>query len=94
MKITVTGTATKLPTLLWGKRYTNLTEDKEVKFYRFTIQNLGKINVFIEIWEDATVDEWYKLYPWNEVEIQTNNINKISFISESWSNDNIRIITT
>lgn len=94
MKITVKTTATKLPDLLWGKRYTRLTDDKEIKFYRFTIQNLWKINVYIENWEDATIDEWYKLLPWNEVEIKSNNINKISFISELEENTNIRIITT
>lgn len=94
MLISVPTTATRLPALLWGKRYARLTQDKEILFYRFTIQNLWKINVFIENWEDATVDEWYKLHPWNEVEIKTNNINLISFIAEDKANDNIRIITT
>lgn len=94
MKITVTTTAKKLPALLWWKRYDRLTEDKEELFYRFTIQNLWKINIFIENWEDATVDEWYKIFPWNAVEIKTNNINRISLIAELKDNDNVRIITT
>lgn len=94
MKISVTTTPQTLPKLFWGKRYAKFTEDKEILFYRFTIQNLWKTNIYIENWEDASIDQWYKLFPWNDVEIKTNNIHRISFISENQTNNEIRIITT
>jgi len=94
MRVSIPLTSTKLHTLLWGKKYDQFTADKEVNFYRFTIQNLWKYNVYIENWENATVENWYKLFPWNDLEIKTDNIHRISFISETEINDNIRIITT
>ena len=94
MKVSIPTTSTKLHDVLWGKRYDDFVADKEILYYRFTIQNLGDTDIYIENGEDATIEESYKLFIWNELEIKTNNIHKLSFISENEINDNVRIITT
>lgn len=94
MKITVTNTAQNLPKILGGKNYSTLVNDKEKLYYKFTIQNLWRINVFIDNWITATPDTWYVLAPGNNLEIEIYNLHKLTFVTDQDINDDIRIITT
>lgn len=92
MRITIGTESKTLPTIMWSE-YTKLTADKENWYYKFTIQNLWKTDVYIENGDIATKDAWYKLHIGNEVEIVTKNINKLNLISDGAINDNLRVIT-
>lgn len=92
MRIAIGTTSKTLPEIMWST-YSRLTADKENWYYKFTMQNLWKADVYIENWETATVENGYKLHIWNEVEIVSKNINKLNLISDWAINDNIRIIT-
>lgn len=92
MRISVETESKTLPQILWSS-YDKITADKENGYYKFTIQNLWSTDIFIENWDVASLETWYKIFSWNEVEIITKNINKINLVSDWAINDNVRIIT-
>lgn len=81
-----------LPEIM-GDQYDRLTIDKENGLYKLTIQNLWNFDIYLENWEVATPEAWYKLATGNEVEIMSKNIHKLNLVSYWSINNNIRVIT-
>jgi len=92
MKITVTGTSTTLPDLL-GTSFGTLRNVKSAKIARVSIQNTSAADIYIENWEDATVDWSYKLWQDREVEMNINDLSRLYFIT-AWASLDARIIAT
>ena len=92
MKINITTTSQALPVIM-GDAFWDLVNDRGAWEFRLTIQNLSLIDIYLENWEAATVDAWYKIFAGGSVEIPTDNLNKLNLIAD-WSATDVRIITT
>lgn len=66
---------------------------KDEPSFTLTIQNLWDSDIFLENNVEASVETWYKLLAWNEVEINYINIERFNVIAQT-ENTNIRYIIT
>lgn len=92
MKITVWAVAKDLVDMA-GSKFESLDAAKAGPVANVTIQNTSSVAVYIENWNEATVDGSYVLSPDNQVEFVINNLARLSFIT-AWTNAAIRIITS
>lgn len=66
---------------------------KDEPSFTLTIQNLWDSDIFLENNVEASIETWYKLLAWNEVEINYINIERFNVIAQT-ENTNIRYIIT
>lgn len=93
MKVVAQTTSQSLSELVWTK-LSSLIEDKmHWDYVVITLQNLWPSPIYIEIWEPATIGEWYKVFVWNDVEFKYREIDKINIVAE-WAPSDLRIIIT
>jgi len=94
MKISIPITSIKLMDLLTESQKEELMNWKEEKKYSLLIQNLWNVNIYLENWSDATVENSLLIAPNYAVEeLNYFNLERLYVISETSINNNIRLIT-
>lgn len=95
MRISIPTESVRLTDILTDIQLNELEQWKEEKQFTLTIQNLWNVNIYIENWHDASIEDSIQIPPSYEAEeIVYFNIKRFYVISEWSENNNIRIITT
>ncbi len=97
MKITVTTTTQSLETILWTVAFEALKGDNDRNGWnenRLTILNNWSNTIYIEIWEDATISDWFPVLSEWWIEIPVMKMERVNLISETADSEDIRIINS
>lgn len=92
MKITVTTTTQSLDAILVQAKKDTIINNRVFDTFNVSIQNLWAVNIYAEIWEDATSANWYTILPNNEKEIKVKKLSDLNLASITSSNTDVRIL--
>jgi len=92
MKITVPNTSVKLDDLLTNEQKGRLMKNRFGNL-KILLQNLGNTDIYMEMWDTATIEDWVMLVKqWGVMAWENVLLDKLNLISNWWgSNNNIRI---
>ena len=83
MKLQIPETSKSLIEIAWDRKK-EIFEDKEYGKFNVLIENSWNTILYLENWEEASVDEGFPLRQWGNLSFNYLFLNRINIISEWW----------